>query len=78
MGEMAMSSALRARPCDGLTLFRFEMQPDFRRTAIADAQAFPATSAGSSAGSKTAERALTHFVIAVRVALIRGVFRLSL
>src|SRR5258705_8138357 len=32
----------------------------------------------SSGGSKTAASALTHFVIAVRVALTRGVFRLSL
>jgi hypothetical protein len=57
----------------------FEVRSDFGESVCADARELsPYLVKVSSVGSKTAERALTHFVIAVRVALTRGVFRLSL
>jgi hypothetical protein len=56
-----------------------QVQSDFGESVCTDARAFSRYVVELlSFGSKTAERALMHFVIAVRVALTRGVFRLSL
>ena len=58
----------------------FEVRSDFGESVCADARELFSRYVVklSSVGSKTAERALTHLLIAVRVALTRGVFRLSL